>query len=99
MQETSFPVERPTISADELGALLMPSVRDPGRWLKNHHQDLTARSGLPKKLPGGWVWSRAAVMSWMVNYGAPRPVRVEANTNVIASQQKKILAGFQGARV
>lgn len=86
----------PTISADELGPMLKPSLKDAARWLQRHHQRLTETEGLPRKLPGGWVWSRLAVMAWIAHYGAPREARIIANINTIRQQQKNILDGLNG---
>lgn len=85
-----------TIGAKELGELLMPSCKDPARWIQNHHAELTEKHGMPRKLPGGWVWSRLAMMAWIATYGAPAATRVEATQNLIRKQQQDILAAFSG---
>lgn len=83
-----------TMGAEELGRLLMLPVKDPGRWIQRHHQEWSAKHGMPKKLPGGWAWSRLAVMAWIGTYGAPAAARTEATQNLIRQQQKNILDAF-----
>lgn len=85
-----------TISAAELGPMLQPDLKDPARWLQRHHAMLTEKTGMPKKLPGGWVWSRLAVMAWIGTYGAPTATRVAVAENLIRTQQCSIMDAFQG---
>lgn len=85
-----------TIDARELGGLLKPGIKDPARWILNHHQELTEQHGMPRKLPGGAVWSRMAVMAWIGTYGAPAAARAEAAENLIRQQQRDLMAAFAG---
>lgn len=86
-----------TISADELGRLLRPDARDPARWIQRRHAELTEKHGMPRKLPGGWTWSRLAVLTWIATYGAPAALRVETGNNLIRQQQREILDAFAAA--
>lgn len=85
-----------TITADEIGTMLMPHLRHPARWVRKHHAELTEKEGMPRKLPGGWVWSRLAVMAWIGTYGAPRAARAEAADTLIRRQQREVMEAFAG---
>lgn len=89
-------MESLTITADELAELLQPPCRNRVRWLQRHHERLTSEDGMPKKLPGGWTWSRLAVMAWIATYGAPRQARIEAADTLIRQQQKQLMEAFSG---
>jgi hypothetical protein len=83
-----------TISAEEIGRLLQPDIKNPARWLQAHHAELTDKHGMPRRLPGGWVWSRLAVLTWIGTFGAPAAIRAEVADNLIRQQQQAIMAAF-----
>lgn len=86
-----------TIDDLELGRALQPRRKRPALWLRRNYARLVEKEGMPPKLPGGWSFSRAAVMTWMAAYGQPEAVRQEMADNMVKDQQDNILKLFGAA--
>lgn len=83
-----------TIDDNELGKALQPRLVNPDVWLRLHHAQLSSVHGMPNKLPGGWVWSRAAIATWIDSYGKSDPLPVR---DLVNAQGAEILKLFEDA--
>ena len=74
-------LERETVGIDEAAAAL---ARSPD-WLKRNWLKMHERHGFPRKLPGCWVWPRAALQAWLRGGGASAAQPATANDNATRS--------------
>lgn len=79
-----------TITDEELAPLIQ---RRPA-WLRKHYETLRGEHGLPSKLPGGWSWSRPAVLRWLETYGMAREDKALAGENAVLAQRDALMAAF-----
>lgn len=79
-----------TMTAQEIANALGRSVR----WFKENRRRMEIEHDLPARLPGGANWSRPAIETWMMTYGRPEAVRIEARETMIATQRATLEASY-----
>ncbi len=79
-----------TINAADIAAALGRSER----WLKNNRRALELKHGFPAKLPGGAMWSRAAIETWLATYGKTETEKAAARADLVAAQKAVLEAAY-----
>lgn len=72
-----MPLSDETVGADEVAAAFGKS----GGWLRRNWLKLHQAEGFPRKIPGGWVWPRRAVQTWLRSAGLMEELPLPANQN------------------